>query len=190
MNNNGSGQTDMSGYFNQHHQGMSSWFNNDMPEWVHDPLNHPLQLCPYRGRIWNFCKHGHGKWVFTHTDATHQSSGFLYQKSYRDDDSNSKGWSWQMLGTANDRAYKQNDRGFSPSRSLTPPAHPTSSLLHDRSRSVSFRSTPSFSPKAQLSLYDKIKCLHSWRVRVKVLHCFVCLNRISIMLCSVLAWVW
>ncbi len=114
----------------------------------------------YRGCIWSFCgKCGrNGKWVCTHTKATHRSSKCLQWKVTPTPESSYYNW-----GRSNNRSDNDNEshkscfghHGSSPSRSRTPPGR-KSSPLHERSHSVSFRHTPPPSPQAKFSLFDKI----------------------------------
>lgn len=58
-------------------------YGSNSPEWVYDKPTDLQETCTHRGGIWSFCpKCGHnGKWVCTHTSATHWSSAFINRKN-------------------------------------------------------------------------------------------------------------
>jgi hypothetical protein len=58
---------------------MPSKYAQDSPDWVYIQPKNLQETHAYRGQIWSFCgKCGcNGKWICTHTKATHWSSDFL-----------------------------------------------------------------------------------------------------------------
>jgi hypothetical protein len=110
----------------------------------------------FQGKTWSFCtKCGwHGKWVCTHTDATHRSPPYQHNNSCE------SGQRFRHTPTAPYHDYRnaESPQGYR-SCSRTPPQPSRSeavSPLHQRSRSVSFKQTPPQSPRAKLSLLDSI----------------------------------
>jgi len=109
-------------------------FHYDTPDWVYNLPEDASQKKVYQGKTWHFCtKCGrHGKWVCTHTDATHHPRDeYLCDHRGRD---------WFRQGTSNhDRDRRSKDYGRSQSR--TPPSTRDSSYMHHRSRAVTFQHT-------------------------------------------------
>lgn len=124
---------------------------NDNPPWVYDAPDDATQKRTFWGRTWYFCtKCGKaGKWVCTHTDAMHHSS---YQHHRRPMS--------PALHSRKDSPYLPDCKGYQ-SRSRTPPSSRSTSPMHNRRRSVSFRPTPPPNPKAKVSLLDSINAFIS-----------------------------
>jgi len=123
-------------------------FHYDTPAWVYDAPEDSSQQKVYQGKTWYFCtKCGrHGKWVCTHTDATHRPRDeYLRDRRVRGRSSRD---------SPHDRDYRSRDT--SKSRSRTPPGNRDTSYMHNRSRSVTFQPTPPTSPRAKLSLLESI----------------------------------
>lgn len=123
--------------------------SNDNPPWVNDIPTDKSQIHTFHGRTWYYCtKCGKdGKWVCSHTDATHRAS---YRHDFSDDHSRYKRDSrlYQRLQLGTKDGYRCRSRSPVTSRSSSP--------MHYRSRSVSFKPTPPPSPTAKLSLLDSI----------------------------------
>jgi len=124
-------------------------FHYDMPAWVYDIPEDYSQQKVYQGKTWYFCTQcgRNGKWVCTHTDATHRPRDeYLHDRQTR-------GRSMHA-SSHDDRDRKPKD--YSRSRSRTPPSQHDTSYMNNRSCTVTFQHTPPVSPKAKLSLLDSI----------------------------------
>jgi hypothetical protein len=125
-------------------------FHFDTPEWVYDAPKDLSQRKVYQGRTWYFCtKCGRdGKWVCTHSDATHRPRE-EYLRDRRDRGRSSRESSRERGGRMRDEVR---------SRSRSPPrsSGKDNTYMHDRSRAVRFQPTPPASPKAKLSLLESI----------------------------------
>ena len=130
-------------------------YSNDNPPWVYDAPEDMQHARTFRGKTWSFCtKCGrHGKWVCTHTNATHRPSPYQHHNIC------DSGQKFRYTPTAHYQDYRNaaSAQGYR-SRSRTPPqpSSDSASPMHQRSRSVSFKQTPPQSPQAKLTFLDSI----------------------------------
>jgi hypothetical protein len=131
---------------------------NNNPDWIFTPPTDLSEARTFRGRQWHFCtKCGHnGRWVYTHTDATHCTpncqdlvdGGFCHHRQNSRD-----AYPYDQSSSYYNREYwDRSPRSRSPYRSASRSRSPQAKQEH----SVSFRPPTPNSPSAQLSLFDSI----------------------------------
>jgi hypothetical protein len=137
---------------------------------AHDPPSDPHEIRQFNNRLWNFCTHcgRNGRWVCTHTDATHRSGDDRQRLAYdsRESYQTSHGQSpdryrshyrnYDSVSRHNHTNTGLRGRWEARSRSQSPYPSRSSSPNPQNTRHVSFRPPTPNQPQAQLSLLESI----------------------------------
>jgi hypothetical protein len=155
----------------KHYQRNQYTNSNNNPEWIYDRPDDPNEIRHYHGRAWKFCtKCGrNGRWVCTHTDATHRSPDGRRMNHYgpqsptlshrsRSPDAEQYRYDRSTRYHSNRDTFESNalqGRWKHRSRSRSP-SYSRSGSPSNSTRNVSFRPPTPKQPHAQLSLIESI----------------------------------
>jgi hypothetical protein len=146
--------------------------SQDTPEWLLKPPTSQGQIKHFNGRDWHFCtKSGcNGRWVCTHTDATHNDSRryaahdddrssfsptYSNQRSYSSY-SNRDSYNARSRSPARSDGRQLKHQNFSRSRSRSPINGYQSNTSSSSHKRVSWETSLPATPVAKLSLLDFI----------------------------------